>query len=251
MKHRLSVIMVTRNADELLFQSIKSVKDIADEIVVVDAGSTDRTLSILKSFNINPIATRLNHLGKNKSKALSRATGDLVLALDSDEIVSPSLIRTIKSLKRRKILADGYIIPFRNHFLGRRLRYGGENYRMLRLAKRRKVNIKNVSVHESLVLNSKHFVNLGSPIMHYSYRTLHQMYGKFTTYALNEATERYKKGEQSSFKKVTFYPVHMFWARLIQDKGYKDGFFRLPLDLGFAYMEFLTYSSLAIKNLKK
>ena len=248
MNHRLSVIMVTLNADELLQGFLTSVSSIADEIVVVDAGSTDRTLQILKEFKVRLYKVKQNHLGRNKAKALALATGDLVLSLDSDEIASALLVRTIEQIKRRKSIADGYIIPFRNHFLGKRLKYGGENYSMLRLGKRKMLRIKEVSVHESLEVISTSIARLKSPILHYSYRSLGQMFGKFTNYALNEAQQKFKNGERSSLKKIFLYPIHMFWARFIKDRGYKDGSLRIPLDLGFAYMEFLTYATLAIRS---
>lgn len=248
MNHRLSVIMVTLNAEDLLHRSLMSVLSIADEIIVIDSGSTDSTLTILKDFRVKLIRTKKNHLGRNKARALALATGDLVLSLDSDEIVSALLVRAIELIKRRKNIADGYIIPFRNHYLGKRLRYGGENYSMIRLGKRKKVRIKQVSVHESVEVNSKNIVRLKSPILHYSYRSVSQMFDKFTSYAVSEAQEKSKVGERSSLKKIILYPMHMFWARFIKDKGYKDGFFRVPLDLGFAHMEFLTYTALAIRN---
>ena len=78
-------------------------------------------------------------------------------------------------------------------------------------------------------------------IDHYSYRSLSQLFIKFTNYAIREARQKKSRGEKSSLKKVFLYPAHLFWARFIKDKGYKDGLFRIPLDLGFAYMEFLTY----------
>lgn len=243
--------MVTRNADELLSRSLSSIQKIADEVIVVDAESTDHTLEILRSYKIAAVRTRSNHLGRNKSKALSLATNELVLSLDSDEILSPSLIREIRQLKERREIPDGYIIPFHNHFLGKHLRHGGENYKMVRLARRSKVRVKNVSVHESLLLNSANVGYLQSPILHYSYRSILQMLRKFTTYALNDADERFRKSESSSIKKIILYPIHMFWARFIQDEGYKDGIFRIPLDLGFAYMELLTYTALAVKNINK
>ena len=248
MNLRLSVIMVTLNADELLHRSLKSVSSIADEIVVVDAGSTDKTLQILKDFNVRLFKVNQNHLGRNKAKALALATGELVLSLDSDEILSAPLVRTIELIKRRKNITDGYIIPFRNHFLGKRLKYGGEYYSMIRLGKRSKLRFKMVSVHESLEINSKKIEKLRSPILHYSYRSLPQMFGKFTNYAMNEGQEKFKVGERSSLKKIILYPIHMFWARFIKDEGYKDGLFRVPLDIGFSYMEFLTYVMLAVKN---
>ena len=248
MNHRLSVIMVTLNAEDLLHKSLKSASSIADEIIVIDSGSTDSTLTILKGFRVKLIKAKKNHLGTNKAKALALATGYLVLSLDSDEIVSTLLVRTIRLLKRRKNIADGYIIPFRNHYLGKRLRYGGENYSMIRLGKRKKLRFKMASVHECLEVDSKKIEKISAPILHYSYRSLSQLFGKFTNYALSEAREKSKVGERSSLKKIFLYPIHMFWARFIKDKGYKDGLIRVPLDIGFAYMEFLTYATLAIKN---
>ena len=77
------------------------------------------------------------------------------------------------------------------------------------------------------------------------------MYGKFTDYALREAKIKKEKGERTSLRKIFFHPAHMFWARFVEDEGYKDGLFRIPLDLGFAYMEFLTYITLPFISLKK
>ena len=75
------------------------------------------------------------------------------------------------------------------------------------------------------------------------------MYCKFTRYALNDAKQKSIKGEKTSLKKIIMYPMHMFWSRFIEDKGYKDGLFRIPLDLGFAYMEFVTYLFIPFFNI--
>ena len=86
--------MVTLNADEL-FKGLDKCIIYRREIVVVDAGSTDRTLQILKEFKVRLYKVKQNHLGRNKAKALALATGDLVLSLASDEIASSRLVRTI------------------------------------------------------------------------------------------------------------------------------------------------------------
>ena len=67
------------------------------------------------------------------------------------------------------------------------------------------------------------------------------MFSKFTDYSVREAKQKIDRGEKPSLRKIFFYPLHMFWARFIEDKGYKDGLFRIPLDFGFAYMEMMTY----------
>ncbi len=246
MKNRLSVIMVTRNAQDLLPQSLMSVKDIASEIVIVDAGSHDDTIAIARGFQAKLYRVKTNHLGRNKALALSKATGSWILMLDSDEMVSPPLQSEIRKAMRRKSV-DGYVIRFKNHYLGKPLRYGGEQYKMFRLFRKNKGVIKQVAVHENVIPKSDRIVVLKHPILHFSYRSLVQMYLKFTTYALDEAEEKRRLKERSSLTKIILYPAHMFWARFIKDKGYKDGMFRIPLDFGFAYMEFLTYISLAIK----
>ena len=74
------------------------------------------------------------------------------------------------------------------------------------------------------------------------------MFNKFTDYAKRDVQTKINNREKSSLKKIILYPLHMFWARFFKDKGYKDGLFRIPLDLGFAYMEFLTYFLLLFKR---
>jgi hypothetical protein len=76
------------------------------------------------------------------------------------------------------------------------------------------------------------------------------MFSKFTDYGIRMGKEKFLNGEKSSFKKIFIYPAHMFWARFIKDKGFEDGFFRIPLDILFAYMEFMTYITLFILNIK-
>lgn len=248
MKRRLSVIMTTLNSQDILSDSLKSVRALAAEIIIVDSGSTDATKKIALQYGARFVSVKKNHLGKNKAKALALARCPWVLLLDSDEIISTKLSKEMHSVISKKSPHEGYFLPFKNHYLGHPLRYGGENYKMLRLFKRNKGRIRPVAVHEYVVLKSDKIKTLKNPILHYSYRSIGQMYKKFTTYALDESKEKYSAGEKSSFRKVFLHPVHMFWARYVEDKGYQDGLFRIPLDLGFSYMEFLTYLTLAFKK---
>ena len=103
-------------------------------------------------------------------------------------------------------------------------------------------------IHYVWTVSSGRIGQLKNKINHYSYRNLINIYKKFTNYAIQEARLKKKAGEKTSLKKIFLYPLHMFWARFIKDKGYKDGLFRIPLDFGFAYMEFLTYFLLVFKK---
>jgi len=240
MKGKISVLMITKNAQELLVKSLRSVAGLANEIVVVDDYSTDETVKIAKRFKARIIQNHEEDFGKQRKFSLKQATNSWILVLDSDEIVPICLKKEIKKVVSESKF-NGYYIPFNNHFLGKKLRYGGEDYKKLILFKKDKVTITPALVHEKFVIKSGKVGYLKNKVYHYSYRSLLKMYQKFTDYAVREARQKVKNGEKTSLKKIFFYAPHMLWARFIKDRGYKDGFFRLPLDIGFAGMEFLTY----------
>lgn len=218
---KLSLLMIRNNSNDLLKKSLDSTSGLVNEYIIINNREVD--------------------LGKKRAEGLKKVTNEWVLALDSDEIVSAELQKEIVKLLNGSIVEyDGYLIPFQNHFLGRSINYGGENYKMLRLFRKDAVTIKPALIHEHFEISGK-TGELKNKILHYSYRSLPQMFGKFTDYAFREAKQKLKNREKTSLKKIILYPLHMFWARFVEDKGFKDGLFRLPLDLGFAYMEFLTY----------
>lgn len=242
MKQNLSLIMITKNAEEVLEQSLRSVRSLVDEIIIVDNHSIDNTVAIADQFDADVYLNKEDNLGKQKLFTLKRATGEWILSLDADEVISPKLKEEIKKVLSSLPRVSGYRIPFQNHFLGRQISHGGEKYIMMRLFRKDSATINSALVHEHFVLTKGRIDTLKNPILHFSYRSLLQMYKKFTDYSIREARQKVQSGEKTSLKKIFLYPLHMFWARFIKDKGYKDGLFRIPLDLGFAYMEWLTYA---------
>jgi len=245
----LSLVIITKNSEELLDVSLQSVQGLADEIVLVDDYSNDRTLTIAKKYAARIYKRQERNLGKQKAYGLHKAKYDWILFLDSDESLSNELKKEIRlELTKKNNDVIAYRIPYQNHFLGKPVRYGGENYAMIRLFKKEYGISHSSLVHEKVEIRKGRIGRLKNRIYHYSYRTLWQMYTKFTDYAVREAYQKGQKGEKTDLKKLTLYPLHMFWARFIKDRGYKDGLFRIPLDLGFAYMEFLTYFLLIFKK---
>lgn len=239
---KLSALMITKNAEETLEQSLSSLKDFADEIIIVDSVSTDNTIEIAKKYQAKIFVKEFNDIGLQRIYGLEKAIGDWVLILDSDEVVSKELSREIVTLLNGYIEKEnGFYIRYQNHYLGRPLRYGGENYKMPRLFRRDKLLIKSSLIHNRIEVKDHRVGYLKGKIFHHSYRSIPQIFIKFTDYGIRMAKEKYLAGEKSSFKKIFLYPPHLFWARFIKDKGYKDGMFRIPLDLGFAYMEMVTY----------
>ncbi len=241
----LSCILITKNAAETLARTLSSVTGLADEIIVADDRSTDATVEIAESYGSHVIHSPEPSEGKQRVVSLQAAHGEWVLCLDSDEVVSPELRKEIEEIlsssRRHSHQPTGYLVPYTNFFLGRPVRHGGESYQALRLFRRDAVKVDLQPIHATFqLIRGTSGVTTGT-LYHYSYRSLTQLFRKFTQYSYREAARKHAAGERSGLKHITLYPVHMFYARFIEDKGYNDGLHRIPLDIAFAYMEFLTY----------
>lgn len=253
MASRVSLLLITKNNTDIIEKTIESIRKF-DDIVIVDSASTDATRDIMKLMLKNHRSVKIlnkpfNDIGKQRRYGLKYCKSRWVLVLDSDELAGEKLFKEIKSkINSKRNRYSAFYVPYQNYFLGRRVDYGGENYSMIRLFKKNILEIKPSLVHNRFVVKKGKVGHLKNKIHHFSYRSLQQAYQKFGDYSKKMAVIKFKNKERSSFKKIFLYPVHMFWARFVEDKGYKDGFFRIPLDLGFAYMEFLTYLLLAFKR---
>lgn len=241
----ISLLMITKNSGELLEESLLSVKGLVDEIIVVDDNSNDDTLTIAQKHKAKIFKRHDVNLGAQRSYGLSKCKGEWILMLDADEIISQELKKEIASLRQAqgKLLRNdicGYYIPYQNHFLGKPIYHGGEDYKILRLFKKSAATISDNFVHEHVKVKGQ-VGELKEKIYHYSYRTIKQTFLKFSDYAKREAKRKILSGEKTNLKKIFLYPIHMFWARYIKDLGYKDYSLRILLDLGFTYMEWLTY----------
>jgi len=254
MKNGITLLTATYNNEKTIENTLKSVLGLICEIIIIDNGSIDNTIKIVRNYQAKIIYYKGKNLGKQYQKGLKNVKTNWVLILDSDEYLSNELYNEIKELflnKKKLEKYDGFFIPFQNHFLGKPINFGGENYSMLRLFKKNKIIVTSEKIHQKYLLKSKKIGYLKGKIIHHSYQSLFQTYKKFTYYAIEEAKIKIKKKEKITFKKLFLYAPHMFYARFFKDCGYKDGLFRIPLDLGFAYMEFLSYWAFLIFKLKK
>lgn len=164
----LSVVLATYNEEQNLADCLQSVKNLANEIIIVDGGSKDNTVEIAKRFGALVIITDnppIFHI--NKQKAIDKATKEWVLQLDADERVSQELADEIKQvLLRGDKEINGYWLPRKNYFLGRFLMKGGQypDY-SLRLYKRGKGRLPQKDVHEQAVVEGK-TGHLQHPLIH-------------------------------------------------------------------------------------
>ncbi|RAJ96036.1 glycosyl transferase family 2 [Larkinella arboricola] len=193
----LSVVMITLNAERTLKKVLETVYDWADDIVLVDSGSTDATLPIAQQFNCRIFYRKFNGFGPQKQFAVNQAKHDWVLVLDADELVSEKLAQEITALFADGLPGPaGYALPRNLIFLGRVLRYSGQNRQpVVRLFNRRKGDVTPVAVHESIQVEGTPGT-LSGILIHDSYGSLHdyvQKMNQYTTLSAKEMAVRHKK----------------------------------------------------------
>src|SRR6185312_2402343 len=171
MSHSLSVVLIALNEAENLPHTLESVRW-AQEIIILDSGSTDATLEIAGQSGARVFQEPWKGFGPQKNSAISHATGDWVLSLDADEEVSPALAAEIQALLAGDPPFAAYLIPRLNHFLGRPLRHGGYwPDPKLRLFRRGVACFEDRAVHETMRASGP-AGRLKNPLLHHCYPTL-------------------------------------------------------------------------------
>ena len=164
-KNKISVIIITANEEENIRECLGSVKW-ADEVILVDSESTDRTIDIAKEFTAQIYIRKWEGFASQKRFALEKTSNEWVLSIDADERVTPELSDEILSLDFSN--ADGYYIKRDNYFLGKLIKgCGWGNDYQLRLMRKSKTELKDNLVREGFVANGKR-EKLNSTIIHFT-----------------------------------------------------------------------------------
>lgn len=226
---KLSVALAVYNEERYIKQCLDSIKDIADEIILVDGGSTDKTVEIAKAFNAKVIKTDnppIFHI--NKQKALDACQGDWILQLDADEIVTKALKAEVqKVISQTK--HSGFYIPRKNFFWGHWMRKTGvyPDY-VIRLVKNGKATFPCKSVHEQITIDGT-VGYLIEPLEHYSYETIKDYWRKANAYTSLTADELHDKQVSKSIASVMEYffvkPLLTFLTIFVRNQGFVDGIY--------------------------
>lgn len=196
---RLSLIVITKNEEASLERCLQSVAGVADEIVVVDSGSTDATLEIAREFGAKIIQPQdWPGFGPQKQRAHEAANGEWILSLDSDEWIGDDLLREIQAVLNDAAAAAGYRMPRRNRFCGQIVRFGGwwPDY-VLRLYRRGRGRFNGNLVHESVVVNGE-VRTLKHPIEHNTIVSAEDANDKIERYSEIASQELLARGRRSS-----------------------------------------------------
>ncbi len=251
MKHTISFVTSTYNEENNLAACLESVKDIVDEIIVVDGSSTDNTVKIAKEYGAKVVITTNPPIFLiNRQKAIDLATKDWLLNLDADERLTPDLASEIKNeLDKKNDEINGYYMPRKNWYLGRYLMKGGvyPDYQ-LRLYKRGKVHFALKDVHEQAIVEGETGY-LHKAINHISDPVFKRYLLRFNRYTDRMADEfkdaHLGKNPLIFLQHVLIKPIYTFFMTYIRHKGFMDGWqgfvfhFYSSLRYSIAYIKYL------------
>jgi glycosyltransferase involved in cell wall biosynthesis len=234
----LSVAIIALNEEERLRACLESV-GWADEIVVVDSGSSDKTVAIAREFTDRVLFHAWEGYGAQKNFALAQCRSDWVLALDADERVSEPLRAEIATTLARPPTHVGYLIPRRNFFQGAWVRHGGwyPDYQ-LRLFRRGRGRFTTSAVHESVRVDGP-VGRLRASLDHQSYRGIEDFVTRANRYSELAARELAAAGRGGSLADLLLRPAWRFLSMYLWRAGFLDGRRGLVLALLYAHYVFL------------
>lgn len=220
----LTVSIITLNEEKNLARTLNSVKKFADEIVIVDSGSTDKTEEIAKSFNAKFYFQKWLGYGPQRNKSIDLATSEWVLNIDADEEISEELAKKIMDIKNGKISnIDVFKINFMSVCFGKKIKHGGwSNTYRIRLFKKDSGRFNENNVHEEFITSSQ-IGKINEYILHHSYSDLEDYFTKFNKYTTLGAIEYYKKNKKASFLSIVLSPIYKFIRMYFFRLGFLDG----------------------------
>ena len=218
----VSVIIITRNEEANIARCLASVSW-ADEIVVVDSGSSDRTVEIARGFTPLVFSEAWRGFGPQKALALSRATRDWVLSLDADEWVTDELAAELHAIAAAPAAAEAYRLPRRSSFCGRFLKHSGwwPDY-VIRFFRRGAAEFSADLVHERLIVKGR-TATLQHPLLHESHRSPEHALEKINLYSTLAAREMHAQGRRASLVAATVKALWAFFATYVLRAGFLDG----------------------------
>jgi len=240
---KISCVIITYNESRNIRRCLQSVSWV-DEIVLVDAHSTDDTRRIASEFTDKIHELRWAGFGPAKEFARNKAEGDWILSVDADEVVSEKLRDEIQKIAESENSLDGYYIPRRSNFLGRWMKRGGWYPDVvLRLFRRDKGNFSSRPVHEEVRVSGR-TGHLENDLLHYTDPDFDHYLKKLNRYTSLDALQLYKEGRRAKLLDIFFRPPATFVKIYLFKKGFLDGVPGLILAVSSGFHVFSKYVKL-------
>lgn len=251
--NKISVALLTFNEEDNVSECLESVKW-ADEIVVVDEKSSDKTVDIVKKYTkkIHFVdhgstngQTHDTLFHKHKQLALDKCTGDWILQIDADERLTPELAQEIKNVVSGSDNYNGYQFPRKNFIFGKWMEHAGwyPDYQIKLFRRGKGKYPTEISVHEQIKVDGE-LGTLNGQLLHSHYRSVSQFVNRLNNYTTNDVQVIFSKGEKVVWSDAIKFPADEFFRRFFLWEGYKDGLHGLVLSLLQSFSRFIVFAKM-------
>lgn len=240
MTMKISVYMVTQNEEKRLPRTLKAISQVADEIIIVDSGSSDKTEQIAKRYGAKFIFHKWKNISSQKRFASLQCKNDWLLSLDADEVLSPEIIKEIKTLKDDG-KTDAYYIKIKDMYPGDiKPQLFSKKYNLIRLYNKNKGEMPDDLTHDRIVMqkNTK-TKQLKGLVYHYSYLTIEHTLDKFNAYTTELVNTAYATGKKYSAARLMIELPYQFIRYYFLKRCFLQGIFGFVMAVNCAYFRFL------------
>ncbi|HWT83666.1 MAG TPA: glycosyltransferase family 2 protein [Candidatus Methylomirabilis sp.] len=243
MRSPISIVIITRNEERNIRACLESVKW-ADEVVICDSGSVDRTLAIAAEYGARTFQDEWRGFAGHKNLAVERARHPWVLVLDADERVTPALQQQIEAVLADPTAPDGYLISRRNYFLGRWMRgCGWSPDETIRLFRRGRGRFGERAVHEAVAVDGR-VGRLAEPLEHFTYDSVSGFLQRMDRYSTLAAEELQRAGRSAHWWDVAGRPAWTLFRMWLLQGGWREGWRGLVLSGLYGCYTFAKYAKL-------
>lgn len=238
---KITAIIPTLNEEIHIEDAIKSVS-FADEIIIIDSFSTDKTVEIAKSLGARVLQREYEYSASQKNWTIPQASNEWIILLDADERVTDNLKDEIKALLKSENINDYscYWINRNSFFMGKDVKYGGWNDKVIRLFKKSDCRYEDLKVHSEIITNGKIGV-LKNKINHDTYKSFDSHMVKLNRYAFLQAQDYDKKTGRLTGFHFIIKPMFRFFKHYIVQGGFRDGIVGLIIAYNHSYSVFMRY----------
>ena len=239
---KISAYLVTKNEEKRLPATLKAISEVADEIIVVDCGSTDKTEEIAKQFGAKFIFHEWISFAHQKNYAQNQCQNDWLLSVDADEVLSNALIKEILKLKKTNTKHKVYNVKIVDMYKGfKKPKRWAKKYNIIRLYHKDYATMKaDLLTEDRISLTQKVKIGqLNGPIHHYSFLNISHQVAKFNQYTDEViSTAQKKKKHYTVFRLITEFP-RQFFIYYFKKRQFVNGFWGFVVSMNSAYARFL------------
>jgi glycosyltransferase involved in cell wall biosynthesis len=245
-KTRLAVVVLTRDEESNIRDCLASVREVADELLVLDSGSLDRTVEIAREMGARVETRPFDNFARQRNAAIDLVESDWVFFVDADERATRDLMQEIRFvLENCPSSVAGFWVPRRNIIFGKEIHHSGwsPDYQPRIVRNGRGRFDPNRQVHE-LILWDGQARNLRQPLIHFNYSSLAEFRARNMKYTRYEAGIWFDEGRRARKRGFIGQPLREFWRRFVSLHGWRDGRHGLLLSILMAYFAYVRHKML-------